>query len=73
MAERCARSCCADGARDELPALAPGFSGSFNRGGHFGTVAEAQFLADVLGLPRSSPPTEAELEALDTACHTLIP
>jgi len=67
------RSCCADGARGELPPLAPGFSGSFNPGGHFGTVAEAQFLADVLGLPLSSAPTEAELEALDTACHSLIP
>jgi hypothetical protein len=60
-------------ARGELPALAPGFSGSFNPGGHFGTVAEAQFLAGVLGLSLSSPPTEAELEALNTVCQTLIP
>jgi hypothetical protein len=60
-------------ARGELTALAPGFSSSFNPGGHFGTVAEAQFLAGVLGLPLSSPPTDAELEALNTACHTLIP
>jgi hypothetical protein len=60
-------------ARGELPALAPGFSGSFNPGGHFGTVAEAQFLAAVLGLPLSSPPTEAELEALNAACQSLIP
>lgn len=60
-------------ARGELPALATGFSGSFNPGGHFGTVAEAQFLAAVLGLPLSSPPTEAELDALNVACHTLIP
>jgi len=50
-----------------------GFSGSFNPGGHFGTVAEAQFLAGVLGLPLSSPPTESELEALNTACQTLVP
>ena len=60
-------------ARGELPALAPGFSGSFNPSGHFGTVAEAQFLAGVLGLPLSSPPTEAELEALNTACRSLVP
>jgi hypothetical protein len=60
-------------ARGELPALAEGFSGSFNPGGHFGTVAEAQFLASVLGLPLSSPPTEAELEALNTACQSLVP
>lgn len=59
-------------ARGELPALAPGFSGSFNPGGHFGTVAEAQFLASVLGLPLSSPPTVAELEALNSACQSLI-
>jgi hypothetical protein len=60
-------------ARGELPALAPGFSGDFNPGGHFGTVAEAQFLAGVLGLPLSSPPTEAELDALNAACQSLIP
>src|SRR5438034_3984950 len=60
-------------ARGELPALAPGFSGSFNPGGHFGTVAEAQFLAGVLGLPISSPPTDAELDALNTACQSLVP
>jgi len=60
-------------ARGELPGLAPGFSGAFNPGGHFGTVAEAQFLASVLGLPLSSPPTEAQLEALDAACQSLIP
>src|SRR6266542_445238 len=54
-------------ARGELPALAPGFSGDFNPGGHFGTVAEAQFLAGVLGLSLSSPPTEAELDALNAA------
>src|SRR5437867_9825079 len=60
-------------ARGELPALAPGFSGTFNPGDHFGTVAEAQFLAGVLGLPLSSPPTGAELDALNVACHTLIP
>lgn len=60
-------------ARGELTALASGFSASFNPGDHFGTVAEAQFLAAVLGLPLSSPPTEADLEALNTACQTLIP
>jgi hypothetical protein len=60
-------------ARGELPALAPGFSGGFNPGDHFGTVAEAQFLAGVLGLRLSVPPTETELETLNTACHTLIP
>ena len=60
-------------ARGELPALVSGFSGSFNPGGHFGTVAEAQFLAGVLGLPLSSPPTQSELEALNTACQTLAP
>ncbi len=60
-------------ARGELPALAPGFSGDFNPGGHFGTVAEAQFLAAKLGLPLSSPPTDAELDALNTACQSLIP
>jgi hypothetical protein len=59
-------------ARGQLPNLAPGFSGSFNPGGHFGTVAEAQFLAGVLGLPLSSPPTAAELEALNAACQSLI-
>lgn len=59
-------------ARGELPDLAPGFSGAFNPGGHFGTVAEAQFLAGVLGLPLSSPPTDAELEALNAACQSLI-
>ncbi len=60
-------------ARGDLPALAAGFGGSFNPGGHFGTVAEAQFLAGVLGLPLSSPPTDAELEALNTACQSLVP
>ncbi len=60
-------------ARGQLPAVAPGFSGAFNPGGHFGTVAEAQFLATVLGLPLSSPPTDAQLEALDAACQSLIP
>src|SRR5438094_10423072 len=56
-------------ARGELAALAPGFSGSFNPGDQVGTLAEAQFLAGVLGLPLSSPPTEAELEALNRDCH----
>ena len=60
-------------ARGELPGLAPGFNGQFNPSGHYGTVAEAQFLAAVLGLPLSSPPTEAELVALNTACQSLVP
>jgi hypothetical protein len=60
-------------ARGELSALAPGFSGSFNPGDNFGTVAEAQFLAGVLAQPLSSPPTEPELEALSAACQSLVP
>jgi hypothetical protein len=59
-------------ARGDLPGLAPGFNGGFNPGDHFGTVAEAQFLAGALGLSLSSPPTEKELEALNAACQSLI-
>jgi hypothetical protein len=59
-------------ARGELPGLAPGFNGQFNPSGHYGTVAEARFLASVLGLPLSSPPTQAELEALEQACAAIV-
>lgn len=39
-------------ARGELPGVHDGFDGSFNPGGHFGTVAEEAFL-DSLGVDTS--------------------